>query len=249
MNAVVVGTAVFGCVFGGAMLGVALRRTLPAAHVNEESKELARAAMGMIGTVAALVLGLLLASAASSFDTQRGEVAHFAARVLLLDRALAHYGPETKPIRDQLQRFVVTTLGDMWPKNGPGQTKNPGEVGGRVYDAIQDLSPVNDSQRAIKEQASQMVIETGEIRFLMLAQRGRTISMVFVAVLVFWLTITFIGFGLFTPFNATVAAMLLACSLSVAGAMFLILEMDEPFGGVIQISDAPLRETLGRLGK
>ena len=73
--------------------------------------------------------------------------------------------------------------------------------------------------------------------------------MPFLVVLVFWLTILFISFGLFAPPNATVIATLFVCALSVSGAIFLILELDQPFEGLIRISSAPLRNALAHLGQ
>jgi hypothetical protein len=95
----------------------------------------------------------------------------------------------------------------------------------------------------------QISADLGRTRSLLLEQTGGSIPMPFLVVLVFWFTVIFITFGLFAPPNATVIAVLLVCALSVAGAIFLILELDRPFEGLIQISDAPLRSALARLGQ
>jgi membrane-bound ClpP family serine protease len=118
-----------------------------------------------------------------------------------------------------------------------------------VYDAIQDLSPETDPHRALKAQAFQLMIQLASTHSLMQAQVGSSINGPFLVVVVFWLTINFISFGLFAPANATVAVTLFVCALSVAGAVFLIVEMDQPFEGVIRIADTPLRDALGQLGR
>src|SRR6516165_1391537 len=103
MSSLVTSLIVFAVVFGGALVGMALRRILPEHHLSQDTKDVVKLGMGLIGTIAALVLGLLIASAKSSYDTQKNGLAQMAANVLLLDRILAHYGPETKGCRDQLR--------------------------------------------------------------------------------------------------------------------------------------------------
>lgn len=251
MSAVSISLVVFGCVFGGALLGVALRKVLPDHHRSGDSKDLVRSGMGLIGTMSALVLGLLVASAKSSYDTQRDEVSQLAARVGLLDRVLAQYGPETKDVRDQLRVAVAGAIDRMWPRDrSQPQGVVPGSSGeSALFERIQGLSPRSEAQRALQAQASSIVIDLGQMRWLMFAQKGSSISMPLLVVVVFWLTINFLSFGLFAPPNATVAATLFVCALSVAFAVLLILEMDRPFQGLIKISEAPMREALERLGR
>ena len=209
--------------------------------------------VGLVGTMSALVIGLLIATAASSYSTRRTELMQASANIVLLDRVLAHYGPETKEARDQLQRTVVATLHTAWPENGAGKsgnfaaaTSNNGEV---LYETIQQLEPRNDVQRSLKVQALTMVVNLGQTRWLLVEQGGSSIPVPFVVVLTFWLAIIFVSFGIFTPPNATMFVALFLGALSVSGAIFLILELDQPFGGVIQLSSAPLRNALAHLGK
>ena len=86
MSAMAVGGIVFACVFGGALLGMVLRRALPAHHLSTDSKDVVKLGMGLVGTMAALALGLLLASAKSAYDAQADELRQMSATVLLLDR-------------------------------------------------------------------------------------------------------------------------------------------------------------------
>jgi hypothetical protein len=92
-------------------------------------------------------------------------------------------------------------------------------------------------------------VGVGQARWLLFEQQGSSLSMPFLVVVVFWLTIIFVSFGAFAPSNATVVATLFVCALSVSGSIFLVLEMDRPFTGLIQISDAPLRHALAQLGR
>jgi hypothetical protein len=240
---------VFACVFGGAMLGMFLRFIVPEHHLSPDSKDIVKLGMGLIATMAALVLALLIASAKSSHDTQSGEVIQMSADLIQLDHVLARYGPETKDARGLLRSLLARGIGPR----GNYQPANIGStevnVGADIFsEKIQQLTPRDDSQRSFRDQAIQIVADLGHTRSLLLEQTGGSIPMPFLVVLVFWFTMIFITFGLFAPSNSTVVVVLLVCALSVAGAIFLILELDQPFEGLIQISDAPLRGALTRLG-
>jgi hypothetical protein len=249
MSASWVSVIVFACVFAGAVAGMALRRILPEQHRSAESKDIVRAGTGLIATISALVLGLLVASAKEAYDTQKDEVTAQAAKTALLDRLLAHYGPETKTAREALRAAVSLELQRVWSE-GPTTRIEAKEApeGEALYDEIQELTPSNESQRGIKAQASQLVMELGQTRWLMEAQKSHTTNWPLLVVVVFWLTINFVSFGMFAPSNATVITTLFVCAVSVAGAVFLILEMGEPYRGVIRISDAPMRALLQKLG-
>jgi Protein of unknown function (DUF4239) len=173
------------------------------------------------------------------------------ANIVLLDRVLAHYGPETKEARDLLRGAVARTLDLIWRQDHQQHSEMaPTAAGGEVlYDKIQALSPKNDAQHALQAQASSMAIDLGKLRWLMFEQGSTSISLPLLGVLVFWLVIVFTSFGLFAPTNATVIATLFLCALSVSGAIFLILEMYTPFEGLMQISSAPLRNALAHLGQ
>jgi hypothetical protein len=249
MSAVWISLIVFACVFAGALLGLGLRAILPEPHRSGESKDMVRAGTGLIATISALVLGLLVASAKGAYDTQKDEVTTQAAKTALLDRILLHYGPETKQIRRLLRESVAQEIERVWsPDRGDAPAKAL-EAGDVLYDQVQDLSPTTESQRGIKEHAIRLLMELGQTRWLMEAQRGSKISAPLLVVVIFWLTINFVSFGMFAPRNATVMTTLFVCALSVAGAVFLILEMSQPFQGVIQIPKAPMTEVLGRLGQ
>jgi hypothetical protein len=251
MNSIAIRLFVLACTFGGALLGMFLRAVLPERHLSADSKETIRLGVGMIATMAALVLGLLVASAKNFYDTQSSDLTQLSANVVLLDRVLAHYGPETKEARDLLRGAVARSLDLIWHLNlqKPSQT-DPTAAGGEIiYDKIQALSPQNDAQRALKAQASSMAVDLGKLRWLMFEQGNTSISLPVLMVLVFWLAVVFTSFGLFAPSNVTVIATLFLCALSVSGAIFLILAMYTPFRGVMQISSAPLRNALAHLGQ
>jgi hypothetical protein len=241
---------VFGCVFGGALLGTLLRAVLPKDHLNQDSKDIVKLGMGLVATMAALVLALLIASAQASFGTKRTAFSQMSANIILLDRLLAHYGPETKDTRNQIRRAVVLTLNHFWPEEGsqPDQWDTM-TSGGFLFEKIDVLEPKDDAQRLIKEQALSIALDVGQTRWLMFEETYRWVPMPFLVVLVFWITIIFVSFGLFAPPNATVIATLFVCALSVAGAIYLILDLDRPFVGLMQVSGTPLRDALEHLGQ
>ncbi|MGA2257141.1 MAG: DUF4239 domain-containing protein [Thermoguttaceae bacterium] len=254
MSSLSISCIVFACIFAGTLFGMFLRAFLPEHHLSAETKDVVKLGMGLVGTMTALVLGLLIASAKSSFDTQRNGLAQLSANIILLDRALAHYGPESKDVRDMLRASVADMLQHTWPQESPqsGQAAAKERTEGRyegLYEKIEGLVPKNDSQRALQAQALKTGTDIAQMRWLMFAQKGSSIPTPFLVVMVCWLTLILASFSLFAPSNATVFSTLLVCALAVSSAVFLILELDRPFDGMIQISSAPLRSTLEQLGR
>jgi hypothetical protein len=251
MNPIAVGVIVLTCVFGGALIGMALRRILPEHHLNADSKDVIKMGTGLTATMAALVLALLIASAKSSYDAQKNEVTHLSANIILLDRMLSKYGPETGAARDLLRLSVVRMIDQIWATNGETAAElNPTATRADIlYDKLTELSPRNDGQRSLQAQAQKLSIDLAQTRWLLFEQGGSSIPVPFLILLIFWVTIIFLSFGLFAPSNATVIVTLFLCALSVSGAIFLIMELDRPFSGVLRISETPLRNAVTQLGQ
>ncbi len=253
MSAAIIALIAFACIFGGTLFGMFLRTILPGHHQSDESKDAVKLGTGVVATMAALVLALLIASAKGNYDTMSSDLRQTSARVILLDRLMAQYGPETKEARDLLRYSIASTLKRVWPEDNPGQAI-PEATQGRVpIEAIQDqlrqLAPRNDIQRSLQSRALEVSGEVAEGRWLLIEQLGeRSLPMPFFVLMVFWLIIIFTSFGLFSPPNATVITVLLICTLSAAGSLFLILELDTPYAGLIKVSSAPLRIALTYLG-
>ena len=250
MSSLAVSLIGFASVFGGALLGMFLRRVLPPHHLSAGSKDIVRLGMGLVGTMAALVLGLLVASAKSSYDSQSNELTRLSANVVYLDRLLAHYGPEARGARDQLREAVVRTVARVWPKDRSAPSGlEPAAANEGVFETIQQLSPKDDMQRKIQKQALKVADRLLRTRWLMYDQGAGPVPLPMLVVLILWLTIIFVSFGLFAPHNGTVVASLCVAALSVSCAILLILEMYRPFEGIIQISSAPLYTALAHLGR
>ena len=251
MSAIAVGCVVFVLVFGSALLAMRLGSVLPQHHLSAESQDVVKLGIALIATMSALVLSLLVASAKSAYDTRSNQLVQASADILLLDRALARYGPETNEARALLQRSVASTVERFWPADGVRAITidpklSPVEA---LYDKIETLSPQNEAQRSLRTQAEAMALDMARTRLLVFENLGTSIPVPFLVVLVFWLCIIFASFGLFAPRNATVVAVLCVCALSVSGAIFLILELDRSFEGLLQVSGTPLRTALAQLGR
>ena len=253
MPPILIALIVFAFVFGGALLGVWLRNALPEHHLSDESKDVVKLGMGLLATLTALVLGLVTASAKSAFDVQDTAIKHMAVSVLGLDRTLARYGPETHQIRELLRSVLAFRLDATWPEDTSEAVRvetletTPTVEG--IEDSIRNLSPQTDAQRAFQSRALASTSDLLDMRWTVFGAVGSAIPTPFLVIVVFWLAVLFWSFGLFAPRNATVITVLLLCAMSVAASIFLILEMERPFDGIMKVSGAPYRYTLAHLGQ
>ena len=249
MSSIASSSIVFAVVFGGALLGMFLRKFLPQNHLSDESKGIVMIAMGLVATMTAIVLGLLISSAKSSFDALSHEMTGTSTDIILLDRTLALYGTETKEARDLLRSAVANGLDLMMKQNvDRAHLAVSTRETDSIFEKIQGLLPKDDRQRSLKAEALSILREVLKTRWLMYEQRVTSISIPMLIILVLWLTVLFISFGLYAPTNGTVVASLLVSALSVSCAILLILELYTPYHGLIRISSATLRAALAQLG-
>lgn len=247
MNPIATSVIVLACVFGGALAGLFLRTRLPDQHLQDDSKDIVMLGTGVVATMAALVLGLLVSSAKGSFDRTSDQVKLGAAKIVQLNHALAQYGDETKEIRRALWRYVEAaadaTSGEksrlMQLRTSAMETKADD-----VEVTIRALVPRSEAQRELRSLALTLIQDWRANRSLLLLQEHSSVSTPLLVVVVAWFALIFLGFGLFSPRNGTVFATLFLCALAVSGALFLILEMDGPREGLIRISDGPTRNAL-----
>jgi hypothetical protein len=199
---------VLACVLCGMVLGMFLRDRLPKHHLSGDTKDVVKLGTGLIGTIAALVLGLLIASANSTFQTQSSQIQQLTANIVLLDQTFAQYGPETNLARNLLRRGVATMADRIWRENGSDSRRvDPFEASAAalsLHDEILKLSPGNETQRSLQARAIGTVQELGKTRLLLFTEAGvAAIPMPFLMVLTFWLAILFASFSLFADNNAT----------------------------------------------
>ncbi len=254
MSSISTTVIIFACTFGGTLLGMMLRGKLPGEHLEKDTRETVHLATGIVGTMTAILLGLLVASAKDSFDTQVNGVAQVAADVIMLDRTLAHYGEDAKECRKVLRASLTDMIQRTWPNEKPAaeQSQAGSRTEGRyegIFEKVLALQPKTDAQRILRDNALKSITDMGQLRWLLFSERGSSIPVPLLALMVFWLAISFTSLGLFAPRNSTAIVALIACELAVSSALFLILELDRPFHGVIQISSAPMHQALEQLGR
>jgi hypothetical protein len=236
----------------GTFLGSMIRNRLPDHHLRDDSRDVIKMASGMIATLVALVIGLLVTSSKSTYDQASGGVTQIGAKVILLDRLLERYGPETKAIRARIKEGIATSIERLWPTGGlnPSLTAIEQPTGmDEVHDMILQLAPQDEAHRILRSHAVTTCIELAHSRWLIIEQAQTPLPVAFLGMLIFWLTVLFASLGLLGPRNATASCCLFVCAVSMAGAIYLILEMNRPLEGAVQISPAPLRKALSVIGK
>ncbi len=252
MTSGVVSLVIATVVFGGSILAMYVARALPDSHLGADARDVIKLGMALIATLVALVLGLMIATAKGTYDAQSAAVRQLSADVLFLDRSLAEYGEEAKQPRDLLREAASLMLQHLWPEDGsaplslaPGEAPVPMDL---CLREVTQLSPQNQTQEFLKTQALRVTSDLAQIRFQMYVQGTSQLPLAFLIVIGLWLIILFAGYGLIAARNPTVLAFLFAATLSVSGAVFLIQELADPFGGVVRVSSVPLREVIAHLG-
>lgn len=253
MSSLVTAFITLACMLSGILIGLRLRFVLPDHHTKDESKDIVKTGAGMMATLVALIIGLLVSSAKSSFDVANTSITQGGAKIITLNHFLSRYGPEAKGVQEHLRRAVASGVERVWPNDGTKHAdlaKLEAATGMEdVYDKIRELSPQNDSQQYLRSQALQLSADLMQSRWMLIEQSQNNVPMVFLIVLTFWLTVLFANFGLLAPRNLTAILALFICAISMSGAVFLILELNHPLEGVIKVSSAPLLKALSVIGK
>lgn len=243
----------FACIFAGAVVGMVLRPRLPGHHLSKDSLDVIKVAVGMIAAMSSLVLGLMTASVKGSFDLVDRQHRVFAARLIQLDDALRHYGPEAVDARVKLKQYVERVIAQDYTTAGDYRSSIEDSQAGDLLDAVKDdiaaFGFKTDTQRRFGTEAAKLIDEIVSLRWALIEQAGGSIVPAFLVVLVCWITVIFVSFGIMAETNTTIVVALLLCSASIAGALFLIIEMDMPFNGIISISPKPITDTLRHLSR
>jgi hypothetical protein len=241
----------FALIFAGALVGLAIRPVLPADHLVPEAKDTVRLAIGLVVTMTGLVLGMLVSSAKTFYDGEKNQVAQLGSQIVLVSDLLVAYGPDTNPVRIDARKFVEDGIDRIWPKESSQVYQlRPGSAAADFYARVQQLTPTNDMQRAVKAQLLSASITLRETYWLMYLQSVQTsMPKPLLAVVISWLVAIFISFGLFAPRNATVVVTLIICALAASAAIFIISSMYAPFSGVLKISPVSANAALSQMTK
>ncbi len=236
----------------GIALGSVIQRRLPEQHLGSDSKDVVKLSMGVLATLAALVLGLLIASAKTTYDARESEINQITAYVILLDNLLDQYGDETRDARQALRNAIPPVAERIWREgtsealqSEPFKALPEGET---FYQKVQTLQPANDLQRSLQARIIQVTNDLMQARFFLFSHLNNSIPVPFVMVLLLWIVVLFAGFSIMARANPTTLIALTICALSVSAAIFLILELDQPFGGMMMIPSDRLRNALPALG-
>jgi hypothetical protein len=253
MPALLIAFIIFAFMLGGILLGSTLRVILPDDHTQADSKDILMASAGMMATLIALIIGLLVTSAKGTYDVTTLRITQVGAKIITLDYYLSRYGPEAKEVRELLPQAIASGIERIWPnesKHGADLAKMKSETEmADVYNKIRELSPKNDSQKYLQTRALQLMDDIMQLRWMVIEQSQTNLPRVFLVVLTFWLTVLFAQFSLLAPRNRTAMSALFICAISMSGAIFLILELNQPLEGAIKMSSTPLHKSLLLIGK
>ena len=245
----VIGLIAFVAIFGGALLGIFVARALPEHHLGSETRTAVSVAAATVGTLSALVLGLMISTASSSFAARSGEVTAISVDLIRMNRMMQRYGPEADDVRAKLRTYATAKMQDLFPASGEPSQTNDATVGimETTQDAILALAPTDETHRWLRSQALTLSDGLLQARWMLAEQAGSGIPFPFLILLIFWLAIVFASFGLFSPLNGTAVAVLCLCSMAVSGGIAMILELDSPFSGLVRVSAEPMRQALAEI--
>lgn len=233
-------------IFMSAVAGIFIQNTLPEHHLSEESKNIIKAARGVVVGLAALTLGLLIATAKGSFDTKGTELKASAAKTIVLNRLLLNFGDKSKEARDALKIVAENGIKVIEEINKKGVDRK--KVSGLGLDLLQkkllELPDDKPELNWLKNTALSLGNDIAISRWKIYENSSASVSPLFIAILVFWLMGIFFSLGLIAPFNTLVLTALFMAALSMTGAILLTLELDQPYGGLIQFSTDPLKIAL-----
>jgi Protein of unknown function (DUF4239) len=246
LSAVDVALIAFASILASTAIGLMMRYWLPEEHLTGDSKEVIRLATALIGTMAAVVLALLFASTRNSFQDTDNNVGRMTTSVIQLDHVLQEYGPEGRPLREALRRDIVSIVASIWQDAAAVQPDaRAGQV--TVLTMLRQMTPANPLQGALQARALSVSGDLEQMRLTLIAQPTDSLSKPFVTVLVLWLCFIFLSFSMSAKANTTLVVVLVVCAFAASSAIYLILELQQPFDGLLQIPNAALRNALGPL--
>lgn len=248
MSTLITGLICFVCITAGLSFGFFLQGRLPKHHFASEAKDGIKLGTGLLSTLTAMVLGLLITSAKGSLDTTNAEIVKIGAQIIMLDHILAAYGPETKAVRNQLRESVSASLDRILPKGGStlrgARALESGTAMQEVQNRMRELKPIDNQQQSLLAQATEVSNDIARQRWSLIEQMQERLPTPLLALLILWSAILFIAFGLLSIRNWTVVTTLLIAAISVSSAICLVLELNRPLDGFIKASDAPLRKAI-----
>jgi ABC-type amino acid transport system permease subunit len=250
MSHTIVGLISFVAIFGGVIAGMLVARRLPGHHLSSETQSAVTVSVAVIGTLSALVLGLMISAANRSFSARWDDVRELSVQLIRIDRNLHRYGPEADDARLALHAWGKAKTQQLFPEKGQARPSTGATIImlESVQDEILDLEPKNPAQNYLRTLCLTLTSAIIQAGWSLETLTGHSIPAPFLILLVFWLSIVFASFGLFAPPNPTTIIMLLLCSVAVSGGIYFIEELDNPVSGLIQISPDAMRKAVNEIG-
>ncbi len=249
MDLVWIAAAIFVCLFSAALLMMHFCPKLPSHHRDEETNTVVRLLANLFVVMTSLVFGLLINSAKNTFEGIDADVHVFATKMIILDRALRTYGPSADEARKRLEEYAEQAI-EHPSRSDDALHQQPSITGqylDRLGEALRVIKPQDRYHETMLVEARQQYHGLMEQRWKLLEQSEGVIPAPLIAMLVAWMTLIFAAFGYHAPRNAMMVSMFAVSALLIAASVALVLDMDIPFSGPIQISDAPQRRALAEI--
>ncbi len=250
LNAIDIALIALACIFGSAVLGVTISSNLPEQYFDQRTRDIIKAARDVIVGVAALTLGLLIATAKTSFDERARELKLESSKAVMIDRMLYQYGPETRHARQLVRAMLVNGVEriEQAMQNGVEQEKKRRDtLTDDLHLEVISLKPKNDIQTELRTEAISLSKEIMQSRWMVHQSLSTTIQLPLLFILVFWLSCIFLYLGIGVSASPGIVATLLLAALSMSGAIYLTLAFDRPHEGLVRVSAEPFRLALEQL--
>lgn len=245
-----VAAVVFASLAAAIALGTTMSRRVAEHHLSSESRDSVKLVLGLMATLGALQLGLLVNSANQSFGAERQQVNALAAKITVLNRVLMVYGADAAGARGELRAMVESAVAQAWPSHGVRGNLDADPLRGEaMLRSIRTLEPKDAEQSDLKAKATGVAFELIEARAMLVAMAATGVSVPLVSLIVAWLVVILFGFTLLAPRNSFVVTALVVSAVAITGAVVLLVGLYRPFEGLMQISSDPLLNALGQPGK
>jgi hypothetical protein len=259
MASFAVASLVAGAIFASGLLGLLLQRLLPKPHTSDRSRDMISSVVGTTTLLLALVLGLLIWTAYGVYTAQKAGLESLVSAALQFDQALAEYGPDGNAGRALLKRQAAGDRRQFWEGDVSAGSLAYSEALANVStslanmrerDAFLDaLQPTTEPQKRLLASARQLTASMGQTRLAMSLRMDSPVPWPLLAIVVSWSLLLFCGAGLLSQINATTLTSMALGAFSVASAIFLILELSQPYTGLFHVSPTTFERITEDLAK
>lgn len=249
MSAILIAVAAFLCLSVAALGMMHVYPKLPARHRDDDTNTVVRLVANIFVVMASLVFGLMINSAKNTFEGIDDNVHSFATNLILLDRTLRTYGLAGNDARQYLIAYVEGAIANPERVNDAlHEARNAGQQRlDTVGNSLAAIQPADRLHESLLVDARQLYSRIVEQRWMIVEQSEGAIPMPVIGMMIAWMTLIFASFGYRAPKNAVVVAMFVVSAMFIAASVYVVLDMDIPFSGAIQISDAPLHRALAEM--